>query len=76
MDKKPLIGLLCSNISTEAYKNIDIEPPIELMQFTPEDINWNDKRISGLILENGVWKKGIRDFQLLFITAAIPGQQE
>lgn len=65
MDKKPLIGLLCSNISTEAYKNIDIEPPIELMQFTPEDINWNDKRISGLILENGVWKKGIRDFPVV-----------
>lgn len=76
MDKKPLIGLLCSNISTEAYKNIDIEPPIELMQFTPEDINWNDKRISGLILENGVWKKESEIFRLLFITAAIPGQQE
>jgi len=62
MDKEPLIGLLCSVLSTVAYKNIHMELPIKLIQFTPANINWKEKKVSGLILENGAWKWCISDF--------------
>ncbi len=62
MKNEPLIGLLCSILSTEAYNNIEIELPITLMQFTPGNINWKERRISGLVLENGNWIRATRDF--------------
>jgi len=55
MNEKPLIGLLCSSLSTNIYSNLNIDLPICLVQFTPSGIDWVDKRISGLVLEEGMW---------------------
>jgi hypothetical protein len=62
MNNKPLIGLLRNSLSTDAYCDIDIELSITLMQFTPSDIDWIEKRINGLVLENGKWRSIKSDF--------------
>lgn len=62
MNSKPLIGLLTNSLSTDIYMNFDLELPIRLVQFTPNDIDWIGKKINGLILENGNWKVINSDF--------------
>lgn len=62
MKKKHLIGLLCNNLEPVDFYNLCDDLPIELIKFTNMGIDWNNRRIQGIMLNNGKWEKKVTRF--------------
>ncbi len=62
MNEKPLIGLLCRSLTPKSSYESCEELPITLVKFTVKGINWKEKKIAGLVFENGQWRKEVTKF--------------
>lgn len=62
MKQKVLVGLLCNNLNPANYYNVDQHLAIDIIKFRPDGIDWSEKKIRGIILENGRWKWAVTCF--------------
>ncbi len=69
MNKKPLIGIIMSYlrplIPEELAHVIVTNLNIDLLLFSPREINWSKKTISGLFFKNGNWEIKTLPFPLV-----------
>lgn len=62
MKSEPLIGLLCSNLNRTSQHKVFEGLPCTFVLFTTAGINWRQKTIKGVVMDNGKWQKAITRF--------------
>jgi len=56
---KALIGLLSQNLDPISYYNHCGDLPVKIIKFKGSGIDWRNRRIKGMVLEDGKWSKAV-----------------